>query len=460
MAQSIASRTQSRGSAHASLAVLGVYLRTLDLFAPIRTGVRIPQKTVIYTPSEKLYDCFIGILAGAHGIADINRVLRADSALQAAFGRAACAEQSTIQDTLDACTSLTVAQMEAAMDQLFRTYSQAYHHDFAREYLLMDADITGNTCGPKADGATKGYFAGQKNQRGRQLGRVLASDYGEIVVDRLFPGTTQLPTALQPLIEAAERTLELDEAKRARTIVRVDGGGGSQDDVNHLLLRGYAVLGKEYSAKRAAKLAKQVKRWYPDPKEAGREVGWVEAPAPEYVREVRRIAVRYRKKNGKWGVEVLICSVPRDELFRRVGVEPTRWEEPAAELLATTHLYDGRGGGCETSFGGDKQGLGMTKRNKKRFCAQEMVVQLGALAHNVMVWAKRWMLPEAPRLAKYGMVRMVRDVMSIMGKVLIDRSGRVKRIVLNAEERLARVLLAAFQRLGASAGVRVVLGAT
>ena len=51
---------------------------------------------------------------------------------------------------------------------------------------------------------------------------------------------------------------------------------------------------------------------------------------------------------------------------------------------------------------GDKQGLGITKRNKKRFEAQQMLVQLGALAHNVLVWAREWLAPLAPLLADAG----------------------------------------------------------
>jgi len=79
-----------------------------------------------------------------------------------------------------------------------------------------------------------GYFAKQRNRRGRQLGRVLASCYDEVVVDRLFGGTVQLTKALRPLMEAAEATLKLGKAKRSRTLVRVDAGGGSLDDVNWL----------------------------------------------------------------------------------------------------------------------------------------------------------------------------------------------------------------------------------
>src|SRR5207248_6424277 len=87
----------------------------------------------------------------------------------------------------------------------------------------------------------------------------------EVVVDQLFSGTTHLSTALQPLVTAAAQTLELDAAKRARTIVRVDAGGGSLDDLNWLLRQGYAVHGKEYSSRRAQALATSVTEWIADP---------------------------------------------------------------------------------------------------------------------------------------------------------------------------------------------------
>ena len=51
----------------------------------------------------------------------------------------------------------------------------------------------------------------------------------------------------------------------------------------------------------------------------------------------------------------------------------------------------------ETAIKGDKQGLGMTKRNKKRFEAQQMVTQLNTLAHNTIVWARQWLTPYVPR---------------------------------------------------------------
>ena len=157
-------------SAHASLAALGVHLRHLDLFGPIRQQVRIPQKTVRYSPTDKLYDAFIALLAGAQGLVEINGRLRPDPALQAAFGRTACAEQSVVQDTLDACSDETVAQLEAAWTTIYRRHGQGSRHDYAEDWQILDADMSGLPCGKKAAMATAGYFAKQRNRRGRQLG--------------------------------------------------------------------------------------------------------------------------------------------------------------------------------------------------------------------------------------------------------------------------------------------------
>jgi hypothetical protein len=210
MGKSSTPRSVRRFSAHASLAAIGVLLRQHDVFGPIRQGVRIAQKTVKHTPLDKLYDGFMTILMGAHGLVEINTRLRSDPALQAALGRRACAEQSVVQQTLDACTPENVAQMSAALDVIYRRQAVGYRHDYAHAWQLLDVDMSGWPCGPKAAFASKGYFANQRNRRGRQIGRVLASHYDEIVADRLFPGTTQLATALPTLVEAAERTLELD----------------------------------------------------------------------------------------------------------------------------------------------------------------------------------------------------------------------------------------------------------
>ena len=238
-------KTTRHFSPCASLAALGVKLRQLDLFGPIRKHVQIAQKTVKHTPIEKLYDAFISRLPGAQGVVEMNTRLRADPALQTAFGRKRCAEQPVVQETLDSCTTENVRQMEQALDTISHQHSQGYRHNYAQQYQLLDVDMSGMPCGPKAAFESPGYFAKQRNRRGRQLSRVLATRCEEVVTDRLFEGKTQLTRALQPLMRAVEQTLELDEGKRERTVIRVDAGGGSADDVNWLLCRGYQVHCKD-----------------------------------------------------------------------------------------------------------------------------------------------------------------------------------------------------------------------
>lgn len=116
-------------------------------------------------------------------------------------------------------------------------------------------------------------------------------------------------------------------------------------------------------------------------------------------------------------------------------------------LLAHVRLYDQRGGGVETSFKGDKQGLGIGKRSKKRFEAQQMVMLLGTLAHNVVVWAHNWLGESVSQLQHYGPMRMVRDVFHISGFLLTDALGRIRSLVLNQDAPLARILLGPLQAL-------------
>jgi hypothetical protein len=442
----------------ASLAAVGIKLAELKLFEPIEQTVQIAQKTIKDRPSDKLYDAFISILAGAQGLVEINTRLRADVGLQRAFGRRRCAEQSVVQDTLNACTAENVKQMEQAIDSIYRQQSQGYRHDYQASFQVLDVDMSGLPCGPKAAFATKGYFAKQRNRRGRQVGRVLASRYGEIVVDRLFDGKMQLTGALQPLILAAEETLQLDEDKRGRTIVRVDAGGGSLDDVNWLLARGYLVHCKDYSGKQAKRLAKSVVDWYTDPHQPEREFGWVIETTQAYVRPVKRIAVRCRKADDTFAYGVLISALSAQHVLTLTSQSLSLLSDPATLLLAYVTFYDQRGGGVETSFKGDKQGLGIGKRSKKRFEAQQMVMLLGSLAHNVLVWARQWLA--SPTLHHYGTLRMVRDVFHISGFLLLDACGQVTQIVLNQAAPLASALVDPLRKLLLCAHVAVNLGQT
>jgi hypothetical protein len=132
--------------------------------------------------------------------------------------------------------------------------------------------------------------------------------------------------------------------------------------------------------------------------------------------------------------------------------------DPVAVLTAYVTFYDQRGGGIETSLKGDKQGLGLTKRTKKRFDAKPMLVLLGTLAHNVVVWARRWLaIAEGPHC---GMLRMVRDVFHASGFLYFDAFHHVVEIVLNQHSHRAHSLIRPLRELLTPLHIVISLGET
>jgi len=292
------------------------------------------------------------------------------------------------------------------------------------------------------------------------MGRVVAPAHDEVVVDQLYPGNLQLRDTLPHLVEALERTLELDEGKRRRTVLRLDAGGGSMNGINWLLKRGYHVHCKDISSKRAAHYALSVREWVGDPRRPGRELGWAIVRGGDYARPVRRLALRWKKRNGQRCHALLISSLEPAEVLKLLGEPAERVRDERAVMLAYARLYDERGGGVEIEIKESKQGLGVTKRRKKSYTGQQMVMLLGALAHNVVVWAKRWLSEDAPKLRRYGVQRMVRDVLAVSGFVELGRSGGVKRVVLNSGSALGRACAKALRKLLEAEHVRITLGET
>jgi hypothetical protein len=446
----------TRFSARASLAAFGLNMSRLKIWKVLEEKVHIRQKTIDHTPLEKLKDALINILSGGQGLVEINTRVRPDQMVQAAFGRAGCADQSTVSDTLNACTEETVKQMKVAMQIIYQTTSRGYQHDYDKNEQLLDSDMTGMPAGRQGEGVTKGYFAGQKNRRGRQLGRVTATWYDEIVVDQLYSGKRQLDANLRELVEAAEQVLTLDEARCQQTILRIDGGGGAPDDINWMLQRGYQVLVKAKSWQRATRLCRSVTNWIPDPKVAGRECGWVTNPY-SYDRPTRQLGLRCRKKDGSWSYHVLVFNLSDQALFR-LGRQPERNHYSTDQLLlAALYAYDLRSGGVETINKNSKQGLGLTRRNKRLFAAQMMLVLLAQFAYNLISWTRLDMAQDVPDFHKLGTLRFVRDVLSIPGRFELDAQGHLL-IVLNERHPWASSFATAFSSLLAHDDLSLILG--
>jgi hypothetical protein len=202
-------------SPNASLAALVAHLKARGIFDELRTSVQIAQKTVKDSPQDTLLDILLTLLCGTQSLVQLNTLLRADPALQQAAGRTRCAEQSVAQQTLDAATAENVEQLQQVLTTLLQRHSQVAQHSFRAGWLVLDVDLTGMPAGKHAEHSVKGYFSSARSRRGRQQGRVLASQYDEIVCDALYPGNTLLVQVLPDLITQAEQVLGLTPSSAA-----------------------------------------------------------------------------------------------------------------------------------------------------------------------------------------------------------------------------------------------------
>jgi Transposase DDE domain group 1 len=391
--------SSKRQTAFGPLCALGHYLTKEKVLEPL-SEVQIAQKSVVHSPQEKLLDALMGILCGCSTLYEINCRLRPDLPLQRAFGRDRCADQSTISKTLNAFTPETVYELREAIEAIQRSHSALFSHEyFEGEMLLLEVDLTGLRASKRAEFSTKGYFSGERNATGRQLVRVSTPNYDEIIFEKLYPGNTNSCEVLKETLAEVERILGSDRVRRRRTLVRLDGGFGTDANMNWLCWRGYQFIAKGYGGTRAGKLAASVPEegWREGPTE-GQRLG-VPALTPRYPRKTKTIVRRWFDGKGKVHKDYLVTTLT---------------ELSASEIAK---LYDGRGG-MEADIKGDKRGLGIEKRRKKSFFAQEALVLLAQLAHNLLAWFKRWFL-EGTAAAKLGAERLVRDVLAMPAEVRV-----------------------------------------
>ena len=151
--------------------------------------------------------------------------------------------------------------------------------------------------------------------------------------------------------------------------------------------------------------------------------------------------------NGQKYYALLISTLEPRDVLKLLGRPAGEVRDERAVMLAYARLYDARGGGVEIDIKESKQGPGVTKRRKKSFAGQQMVMLLGTLAHNVVVWARRWLADEAPKLRRYGVQRIVRDVLAVSGFLELGKTGAVRRVVLNGASALARACAKALRVL-------------
>jgi hypothetical protein len=391
----------------ASLCALGEYLKRHCFFAPVREQVQIPQKTVRYRPIDKLLDGLLGILCGAKTISQSNVTIRVDPAVQRAFGRTGCAEQSTIARTLQASTAETVAQLSRVSWYYLKRYGQTPHHRFAERLLWVDVDITPMPIGATAEGSERTWMGRNRSKTGRKTLRITASPYREILHETLLQGTASAVPALKTALGEVETRLGWTRERRQRIVLRLDGGFGTTEVLNWLLSRGYQVVAKISHSGRVRKLRQAIGPWQPT-SSPGREIAAVLQPH-RFCRTTRQWVIRTPKEKGGYQYAVLMTTL--------TDLDP----------VALADAYDSRAL-IEATFCQDKQALGLVTRRQRKWEAQQMVLLLARLAHHLLLWGKQW-LSRVPttrrRLQGYGLVRLLRDVWAVPGVIRWRRGWMV-----------------------------------
>jgi hypothetical protein len=149
---------------YAPLALLSAHYQQNQILKPLEM-VDVAMKTVRYSPTSKLEQVFLSILAGCEYLSEVNCRLKSEQALAQVWQLERFADQSMLSRTLDELTQMNIEQLCTAETTIWQQNSQTKQHDW-RGHLLLDYDLSGLPSGKGAEGSTKGYFSDKKTQPG------------------------------------------------------------------------------------------------------------------------------------------------------------------------------------------------------------------------------------------------------------------------------------------------------
>lgn len=252
-----------------------------------------------------------------------------------------------------------------------------------------------------------------------------ATTYRETLLSLLYPGNYTSVEALIPAVLTTEEFLGLTPDQRQRIIWRTDGGFGSDANLHWLINRGYHILAKGFSWKRALAWAGRVRDWV-EVQPGQRWLAW----APEQLdfgHPTQIVVAQWLTPTGK---------------LRHALYITTLLDLPLLTMIAD--LYDDRGG-AEVEIGSDKIGLNITHRRSQSMLAQEALILLADVAHNLLAWFYRDLLM-GTRFAGYGPKRIIQQLLCIPGELVFEDETLVE-VRLKQSHALAEPMLDILARL-------------
>lgn len=145
---------------YAPLAALSAHYQQNRTLEPLK-GVLVPMRKRDFTPSDKLIQVLLSVLAGCVTLSEVNLKLESEPDLAQIWHWDRFTDQSNLSRTLDALTLKNIDQLREAVSVIWHPMSAARSHDW-RSYLWLDFDLSGLPCSKQAQESQKGHFGGEK----------------------------------------------------------------------------------------------------------------------------------------------------------------------------------------------------------------------------------------------------------------------------------------------------------
>lgn len=209
-----AKQEQFMRTGHGFLVYLGGVVSRLKVRDTLAEAVRIKQKTLQFTPADKLMQALLGILSGCRYMKDLTfgaNLLRQDSAVVRAWGLRGMAHFSTVCATLAKTTRANVDELAFALGQVMHPWIEAAMRTAAgpdgKHPVIIDVDLTGQRVGRGANisGTTFGYMNGRL-AKGYQIAAAFLSGSAHrlAIAATLKPGNSMSAPCLIELLPRIE----------------------------------------------------------------------------------------------------------------------------------------------------------------------------------------------------------------------------------------------------------------
>lgn len=339
-------------------------------------------------------------MSGVESLGQIDTRMRRDLGLTRAVGRSSLADQSLMSQTLDAFDPVSLDRLRSNMVMLLATRSRAVARIGRGRFTILDLDMTDLPCSRRCEGARKGHTLQRRGQTVRQLSVVYNHRYREPLDIFLHPGNTTSGGPLEAIVRSLEQSYDWDRALRQVICWRLDSGYGSDKKLSWLMRRGYRVVAKGYSSRRAARWAHSIapEAWKPVyPAQAVYERGRIAALTSPHRCLVIRTA---RAKGTGYSYSYLATNLKR-------------WVHPKGYV----DFYNQRQG-IEKEIQQIKSVLGLKHKRKRSFDGMYALALFTLMANLQLVWFRRSL-----GLEHLGMKRFIRDVIKTPGFVTSTRQG-------------------------------------